>query len=88
MSEAQTQTSPESGTTAMKNSLPMNNVTNHKEDRHASSGRHYRREHTPKTLKARSKRNVSPVNAHQQVLSPTKTLNFTKEKVFNYHLFK
>ncbi|XP_023247966.1 E3 ubiquitin-protein ligase highwire [Copidosoma floridanum] len=71
VSEAQTQTSPESATTAMKNSFPV------KEDRHAL--KHYRREHA-KTPKTRNKRATSPAK-NQQITSPTCALNFNKEKV-------
>ncbi|CAB0038014.1 unnamed protein product [Trichogramma brassicae] len=78
VSEAQTQTSPESVTTAMKGHFSTVNATNAtKEDRHLS--KLYRRDHT-KVVKNRVKRAISPANNHQ-IPSPSRTLNLNKEKV-------
>ncbi|KAL7297667.1 hypothetical protein TKK_0009333 [Trichogramma kaykai] len=78
VSEAQTQTSPESVTTAMKGHFSPVNATNAtKEDRHLS--KLYRRDHT-KVVKNRVKRAISPATNHQ-IPSPSRTLNLNKEKV-------
>ncbi|XP_031781072.1 E3 ubiquitin-protein ligase MYCBP2 isoform X6 [Nasonia vitripennis] len=76
VSEAQTQTSPESATTAMKGHFSINS-TNAKDDRHVSKT--YRRDHS-KAVKTRAKRAMSPANS-QQTPSPSRTLNLNKEKV-------
>ncbi|XP_058807986.1 E3 ubiquitin-protein ligase MYCBP2-like [Phymastichus coffea] len=76
VSEAQTQTSPESATTAMKGHFPID-LTN-KEDRHAPK---YCRRDYAKVTKTRAKRAMSPA-ASQEMPSPSRTtLNLKREKV-------
>lgn len=85
LSEAQTQTSPESATTAMKSQFPANLVNN----KPSHTGKADRRDHT-KVVKARSKRNGSPPVAasnQQEVYNNCmRTLNFNK-KVKVLHQF-
>lgn len=76
VSEAQTQTSPESATTAMKGHFPINSTN--KDER--STPKFCRRDHT-KVVKTRAKRAMSPASS-QQASSPNHiTLNLNKEKV-------
>ena len=76
VSQAQTQTSPESVTTAMKGHFSIGS-SGGKEERH--SPKLSRRDHT-KATKTRTKRAMSPANS-QQTPSPNRTLNLSKDKV-------
>ena len=76
VSQAQTQTSPDSATTAMKGHFSIGTV-GLKEDRH--SPKLSRRDHS-KVVKTRAKRAMSPVSS-QQNSNPGRPLNLSKEKV-------
>lgn len=76
VSQAQTQTSPESAATAMKGYFSIGS-TGPKEDRH--SPKLNRRDHA-KMVKTRAKRAMSPANSQQNTNS-NRTLNLSKEKV-------
>lgn len=76
MSQAQTQTSPESATTAMKGHFSIGS-SGAKDERH--SPKMNRRDHM-KVVKTRVKRAMSPANT-QQNTSPNRTLNLSKDKV-------
>ncbi|XP_076623337.1 MYC binding protein highwire isoform X2 [Colletes latitarsis] len=76
VSQAQTQTSPESATTAMKSHFSIGSA-GPKEERH--SPKLNRRDHT-KMAKTRAKRPMSPASSHQSS-NPSRTLNLSKEKV-------
>ncbi|XP_034938609.1 E3 ubiquitin-protein ligase MYCBP2-like isoform X2 [Chelonus insularis] len=75
LSAVQTQTSPESMTTAMKGHFSIGS-SGTKDDR--QSPKVTRRNHT-KAVKIRTKRAISPANT--QTLSPSRTSNLSKEKV-------
>ncbi|RLU26230.1 hypothetical protein DMN91_000023 [Ooceraea biroi] len=76
MSQAQTQTSPESATTAMKGHFSIGS-SGTKDERH--SPKMSRRDHM-KAVKTRAKRAMSPANA-QQSPNPNRALNLSKDKV-------
>ncbi|XP_076385847.1 MYC binding protein highwire isoform X12 [Megachile rotundata] len=76
VSQAQTQTSPESATTAMKGHFSIGS-TGPKEERHAT--KLSRREHS-KISKTRTKRVISPTPPSQSP-NPSRTLNLNKDKV-------
>ncbi|XP_035719406.1 E3 ubiquitin-protein ligase MYCBP2-like isoform X2 [Vespa mandarinia] len=76
VSQAQTQTSPESATTAMKGHFSIGS-SGTKEERH--SPKLSKRDHT-KVVKIRAKRAMSPANAHQ-LPNPSRALNLSKDKV-------
>ena len=77
VSQAQTQTSPESVATAMKGHFSIGSSST-KDDR--SSPKVTARRDNTKTVKTRTKRAISPANT-QQSPTPTRTLNLSKEKV-------
>ncbi|XP_043286736.1 E3 ubiquitin-protein ligase MYCBP2 isoform X2 [Venturia canescens] len=77
VSQAQTQTSPESATTAMKGHFSIGS-SGGKEERH-SPKLTTRREHT-KVPKTRAKRAISPANT-QQGPNPSRPVNLSKERV-------
>ncbi|XP_032681447.1 E3 ubiquitin-protein ligase MYCBP2 isoform X16 [Odontomachus brunneus] len=76
VSQAQTQTSPESATTAMKGHFSIGS-SGVKDERH--SPKMSRRDHM-KVAKTRAKRAMSPANA-QQSPNPNRPLNLSKDKV-------
>ncbi|XP_076245488.1 MYC binding protein highwire [Calliopsis andreniformis] len=76
VSQAQTQTSPESATTAMKGHFSIGSVGT-KDERH--SPKLSRKDHS-KIVKTRTKRAMSPAGS-QQSSNPSRTLNLNKEKV-------
>ncbi|EFN81009.1 Probable E3 ubiquitin-protein ligase MYCBP2 [Harpegnathos saltator] len=77
VSQAQTQTSPESATTAMKGHFSIGS-SGVKDERH--SPKMSRRDHM-KAAKTRAKRAMSPANAQQQSPNPNRPLNLSKDKV-------
>ncbi|KMQ98404.1 putative e3 ubiquitin-protein ligase mycbp2-like protein [Lasius niger] len=76
VSQAQTQTSPESAATAMKGHFSIGS-SGVKDERH--SPKMSRRDHM-KVVKTRAKRAMSPANA-QQSPNPNRALNLSKDKV-------
>ncbi|KAJ8666980.1 hypothetical protein QAD02_008642 [Eretmocerus hayati] len=80
LSEAQTQTSPESAPTAMKGHFPAS--SSNTKDEQSESPKPYRRDYAKMQAKARAKRAISPVNhTNQSLPSPSRVLNLEKQKV-------